>query len=77
MMTKTMTKTMINIKDYIGQTFIGKYMHLTCDCIMSIDIIGECISYTINNNEIVLTIKTKDKVIPIGLNSPNLKINIL
>ena len=72
-----MTTTMINIKDYIGQTFIGKSMRLTCDCIMSIDIIGECVSYTINNDEIVLMIKTKDRIIPIGLNSPNLKINVL
>ena len=72
-----MTTTMINIKDYIGQTFIGKSMRLTCDCIMSIDITGECVSYTINNDEIVLMIKTKDRIIPIGLNSPNLKINIL
>lgn len=68
---------MIEIKDYIGQSFIGKYMHLTCDCIMSIDVIGECISYNINNDEIILMIKSKDKLIPIGLNSPNLKINVL
>jgi hypothetical protein len=68
---------MINIKDYIGQSFIGKNIHLKCDCIMSIDIIGECVSYTINNDEIVLMIKSKDKIIPIGLNSPNLKINVL
>lgn len=68
---------MINIKDHIAQSFIGKHIHFKCDCIMSIDIIGECVSYTINNDEIVLMIKSKDKIIPIGLNSPNLKINVL
>lgn len=68
---------MIEIKNYIGQSFIGKYMHLTCDCIMGVDVIGECVSYTINSDEIILMIKSKDKLIPIGLNSPNLKINVL
>ncbi len=68
---------MIEIKDYIGQSFIGKYIHFKCDCIMSVDVIGECVSYTINSDEIILMIKSKDKLIPIGLNSPNLKINVL
>lgn len=68
---------MINIKDYIGKSFIGKKLHLKCDCIVGIDITGNCIKYEISGAEIVLIIEKDSKHIPIGLNTPNLQIEIL
>lgn len=68
---------MINIKDYIGKSFIGKKLHLKCDCIVGIDITGNCIKYETSGTEIVLIIEKDSKHIPIGLNTPNLQIEIL
>ena len=68
---------MINIKDYIGQLFVGKKLHLKCDCIVGIDITGPCISYEISGNEVILIIEVNNRHIPLGLNTPNLNIEIL
>lgn len=68
---------MIKIKDYIGQLFVGKKLHLKCDCIVGIDITGPCISYEISGNEVILIIEVNSRHIPIGLNTPNLNIEIL
>lgn len=68
---------MINIKDYIGQLFVGKKLHLKCDCIVGIDITGPCISYEISGNEVILIIEVNSRHIPVGLNTPNLNIEIL
>ena len=68
---------MININDYIGKHFVGKKIHFVCDCVINMDITGECITYNVKNNEIILIVKTEKHLIPIGLNTPNLKINIL
>lgn len=67
---------MINIQDYIGKHFVGKKLHLACNCIMKIDITGICTGYDISGNEVILKIKTGDKQIPIGLNTPKLKIEV-
>lgn len=68
---------MIKIKDYIGQLFVGKKLHLKCDCIVGIDITGPCISYEISGNEVILIIEVNSRHIPVGLNTPNLNIEIL
>ena len=68
---------MQNIKDYIGKSFVGKRLHLKCDCLISIDITGHCVLYKIHDNEIILYIEYNDKQIPIGLNTPNLQIEVL
>lgn len=68
---------MIKIKDYIGQLFVGKKLHLKCDCIVGIDITGTCISYEISGNEVILIIEVNNRHIPVGLNTPNLNIEIL
>ena len=68
---------MENIKDYIGKSFVGKRLHLKCDCLIGIDIIGPCVLYKIHDNEIILYIEYNNKQIPIGLNTPNLQIEIL
>lgn len=68
---------MIKIKDYIGQLFVGKKLHLKCDCIVGIDITGPCISYEISGNEVILIIEVNSRHIPVGMNTPNLNIEIL
>lgn len=68
---------MIKIKDYIGQLFVGKRLHLKCDCLVGLDIQGSCVSYEISGNEIILILETNNRHIPIGLNTPNLNIEIL
>ena len=68
---------MIAIRDYIGKSFVGKRLHLKCDCIFGIDITGPCISYEISNNEIILILEVKNKHIPIGLNTPKLQIEVV
>lgn len=68
---------MTPIKDYIGKSFISKILHLKCDCIIGIDITGPCISYKISGNEVILIIEVNKRHIPIGLNTPNLQIEIL
>ena len=68
---------MTPIKDYIGKSFVGKRLHLKCDCIVGIDITGPCISYEISGNEVILIIEVNNRHIPVGLNTPNLNIEIL
>ena len=68
---------MTPIKDYIGKSFVGKRLHLKCDCIIGIDITGPCISYEISGNEVILIIEANNRHIPVGLNTPKLKIEIL
>jgi hypothetical protein len=48
---------MQNIKDYIGKSFVGKRLHLKCDCLIGIDITGHCVLYKIHDNEIILYIE--------------------
>lgn len=68
---------MINIKDYIGKLFVGKKLRLKCDCLIVVDITGYCVLYKIHDNEIILYIEYNNKQIPIGLNTPNLQIEVL
>lgn len=68
---------MIGFKEYIGNHFKGKMLHLKCDCIINLDIKGRCIDYEIKSSEIVLIIDVNGKRIPIGSNTPKLKIEIL
>lgn len=68
---------MTPIKDYIGKSFVGKRLHLKCDCIVGIDITGPCISYEISGNEVILIIEANNRCIPVGLNTPKLNIEIL
>ena len=68
---------MTPIKDYIGKSFVGKRLHLKCDCIVGIDITGPCISYEISGGEVILIIEANNRNIPVGLNTPKLNIEIL
>lgn len=72
-----MSMSMMPVKIYIGKSFVGKMIHLKCDCLVNIDVQGPCVGYGISNNEIVLNIKTPEKLVSVGLNNPKLNIEIL
>lgn len=65
------------LKDYFAKTLINKKVRFYCDCWIGIDVTGIVISYEIKKNEIIWTISSKNKLIQIGENSPELKIEIL
>ena len=68
---------MKTIKEYIGDQFIGKIIHFSCDCIFPIDVTGRCVGYDIINNEIILNIDVKNKILKFGENHPKLHIEII
>ena len=68
---------MTPIKDYIAQQFVGKKLHLKCDCIVGLDVTGPCIKYELSSSEIILIIDTNGRYLPVGLNTPKLQIEIL
>ena len=68
---------MTSIKDYIGKSFVGKRLHLKCDCIVGIDITGPCISYEVSGGEVILIIEANNRHIQVGLNTPKLNVEIL
>lgn len=68
---------MIPIKEYIANQFVGKKLHLKCDCLVGLDVQGPCVGYDISGTEILLHIEVNGRTIPIGLNTPNLNIAII
>ena len=68
---------MTPIRDYIGKHFVNKRLHLKCNCTVVLDITGVCTNYEVWGNEVVLKILSNNKIIPIGLNTSKLEIEIL
>jgi hypothetical protein len=64
---------MIGVKQFIGQQFLNKKIHIKCDCIVPFDGTGLVVDYSIASNEVVLHIDINGKIIKIGENHPNLK----
>lgn len=63
------------IKNYIGESFIGKKYHFKCNCIIPIDVVASVTDYDISGNEVILTVINEDnKIIHIGLNAVSLQI---
>lgn len=66
---------MTPFKQYIVEQLIGKTLHFTCDCILSLNVIGKIIDCEIKDCEFIFTVLTPDgKPIKIGSNHPNLKV---
>lgn len=65
------------IKTYIANTIKGKTVHFRCDCVLGIDVTGTVIDWELYQNEIIWSVKTPDRVIRIGENHPNMKIEVL
>lgn len=69
---------MISIyKDFIANKLKGKNVHFKCDCILKMDVVGVVVSYSVRGSEIVYRVRTEDKYIDIGENTPKLQIEIL
>ena len=65
---------MIDFKQYLGEQFLDKKFHFTCECLIPFDVVGIIIDYTIEGNELILHVDVNGKVMKIGENHPNLKI---
>ena len=57
--------------------FVGKKLHLKCDCMFPIDVTGVCVGYSISSNEVMLAIDVNGKVIKFGENHPKMQIEVL
>lgn len=65
---------MIEVRKYIAEQFKGNRYHFKCDCLLAFDIVGKVVDYILEKDEIVLMVSVENKIIKIGLNHPNLKI---
>ena len=65
---------MIGVREYIAEQFKDNKYHFKCDCILALDIVGKVVDYILEKDEIVLLVSVENKIIKIGLNHPNLKI---
>jgi len=68
---------MTDFKDYLGNHFKGKMLHLKCNCIVNLDVTGLCIDYEKSSSELILVLDVNGKRIPVGSNTPKLQIEIL
>ena len=66
---------MKDFKQYIGEKFLGKTVHLTCECLIPFDVTGRVIDYSIEGNELTLHVDVNGKIMRFGENHPNLKID--
>lgn len=68
---------MVEYKKFVGDMFLNKDVHVTCDCILSFDLVGKVVTYNIEGTEIIYSILTNDRVVKVGENTPGLKIEFL
>lgn len=68
---------MENIKDHIGKSFVGKRLHLKCDCLFPFDVTGKCVDYSISANEVILSVDVNGKIMKVGENHPKLQVEVL
>lgn len=64
---------MKNIKDYIGESLVGKTFHFVCDCLLPFDFVGKVTDYEVAD-ELILIVMNGDRPIRIGINHPKLKL---
>lgn len=63
------------LKDFIGDSMVGKKARFVCDCTAHIDISGTIVGYTVIANEILFKIQTQEgKLYEIGENHPNMNV---
>lgn len=68
---------MVEYKKFVGDMLLNKDVHVTCDCIISFDMVGKVITYNIEGTEIIYSILSDGKIVKIGENTPGLKIEFL
>ena len=65
---------MIEFKYYIAKQLVGHKLHFKCDCLIPLDINGVIKDFEILNNEILFILDVDGKIVKIGENHPNLKV---
>jgi hypothetical protein len=68
---------MVEYKKFVGDMLLNKDVHVTCDCLFGLDVIGKVITYNIEGTEIIYSILTNGKLVKVGENTPGLKIEFL
>lgn len=68
---------MVEYKNFIGDFFLNKDIHLQCDCLFGLDVVGKVVKYSLEGSEIIYSILSNEKIINVGENTPGLKIKIL
>lgn len=68
---------MVEYKKFVGDMLLNKDVRVTCDCILSFDLVGKVITYNIEGTEIIYSILSDGKIVKIGENTPGLKIEFL
>lgn len=68
---------MVEYKKFVGDMLLNKDVHVTCDCILSFDLVGKVITYNIEGTEIIYSILNDGRVVNVGENTPGLKIEFL
>lgn len=69
---------MIKYKQYVGDALLNRKVHLACDCIIGLDVVGTVVNYEVVGSEIVYMLATDDgKLIRVGENTPDLRIEVL
>jgi hypothetical protein len=68
---------MVEYKKFVGDMLLNKDVHVTCDCILSFNLVGKVITYNIEGTEIIYSILTNGKIVKVGENTPGLKIEFL
>lgn len=65
--------------EILMKVLIGASVHIKCNCLVPIDIIGYISNTSISNDEILLYVTENryNKILTIGLNHPGLTITIL
>jgi hypothetical protein len=63
------------LKDFIGDSMVGKRLRFVCNCTAHIDISGTIVGYSILSNEILFKVQTPEgKLYEIGENHPNMNV---
>lgn len=66
------------LKDFIGDSLVGKKLRFVCNCTAHIDISGTIVGYTVVGNEILFKVQTPEgKLHEIGENHPNMNVILL
>ena len=69
---------MVKLKEWIGESLVGKRANFKCACLIKLDVTGKVTSYKIVSNEVVWTVDLGGgKTTQIGENTPNLFISVI
>lgn len=68
---------MIPVQEHIAAQFLHKTFRFVCDCLIPIDVTGTVVDWSQVGQEIVLSVSVGSKIIKIGLNHPDLMVELM